>query len=275
MPNRALTTNSTVKSPGMFATSIIILPSYYQGGQVHVAHAKKSQIFDFSASSHLSTSLLSWYTDVHHEVMPVTAGYRLALSFNVIQTKPSANLPNLALLDEAKNWLRRILLKWNKDRYTESPGTVAVYILNHQYSAMDLRRGAAALKGRDKGVFMCLRSVADETDHIVTLANVVYHQSGSPVDDGAEYYYSRNKRRRYGWDESESEDEEDQQDVSMEEVHDEDLSLDNIVDIFGTELSQAKVNIEMTDIIPANYFEEADPDDKEYEGYMGNVGLPL
>jgi predicted 2-oxoglutarate/Fe(II)-dependent dioxygenase YbiX len=65
----------------MFATVIIILPSIYGGGEVRVKHGSASQTFEFPS---FSTSALAWYTDVMHEVRPVTSGHRLALSYNLI-----------------------------------------------------------------------------------------------------------------------------------------------------------------------------------------------
>jgi hypothetical protein len=82
---------STEKSEGMFATMIIILPSAYTGGQVHVSHSNQKQTFDFSSTSLSSTAVLAWYTDVKHEVKPVTSGYRLA-SPTTSFTLPQASL---------------------------------------------------------------------------------------------------------------------------------------------------------------------------------------
>lgn len=67
----------------MFATIIVILPSMYTGGEVHVSHSSSYEVFDFAAQSLLSTVALAWYTDVFHEVKPVTSGYRLALSSRI------------------------------------------------------------------------------------------------------------------------------------------------------------------------------------------------
>ncbi|KAJ7597569.1 hypothetical protein C8J56DRAFT_323054 [Mycena floridula] len=49
----------TGKSPGMFATVIIILPSLYSGGQVHVSHSTASETFDFSPQFQVSTAVLA------------------------------------------------------------------------------------------------------------------------------------------------------------------------------------------------------------------------
>lgn len=78
--------SSTEKSPGMFATIIIVLLSSYSGGQVHVSHSASSHLYDLAPSSASATSVLAWYTDVIHEVKPITSGYCLALSYNLIHT---------------------------------------------------------------------------------------------------------------------------------------------------------------------------------------------
>ncbi|KAG6805401.1 hypothetical protein H0H93_004866, partial [Arthromyces matolae] len=78
----------TEKANGMFATAIIVLPSLYTGGEVHVSHSSTTKVLDFASHSLLSTALLAWYTDVVHEVKPLKSGYRLALSYNLIHTVP-------------------------------------------------------------------------------------------------------------------------------------------------------------------------------------------
>ncbi|KAJ3882400.1 hypothetical protein F5051DRAFT_33005 [Lentinula edodes] len=45
----------TVKAQNMFATIIIVLPSPYTGGQVHVSHSSSQQVFSFDSHILLST----------------------------------------------------------------------------------------------------------------------------------------------------------------------------------------------------------------------------
>ncbi|KAK0479768.1 hypothetical protein IW261DRAFT_1564423 [Armillaria novae-zelandiae] len=140
----------TARSPGMFATIVVILPSRYEGGEVEVSHAGSSRrlTFDFASQSQSSTTVLAWYTDVHHEIKRVTSGYRLALTYNVIRppSRGAELLPTPPdVLTIAVANLRRIL-----DAPNRRP-TFFAYMLSHQYSIDDLEgTGIEALKGGDK-----------------------------------------------------------------------------------------------------------------------------
>ncbi|KAF7292539.1 Protein kinase domain-containing protein [Mycena kentingensis (nom. inval.)] len=77
----------TEKANGMFASIVIVLPSEFTGGDVHTSHSGVNAVFNSSDNSLTRTTALSWYTDVFHEVKPITSGYRLALcSSDLINT---------------------------------------------------------------------------------------------------------------------------------------------------------------------------------------------
>ena len=253
----------------MFATLIIVLPSLYTGGEVHVTHASKTKVIDLSPNSLLSTCALAWYTDVKHEVKPVTSGYRLALSYNLIHTSRGVPIPSLPNMNSAVDEIRRVLHKWNKDAYDEPADStqIVAYLLKHQYSAANLASGAATLKGEDAHKVAHLRPVAEELGYVVCLANLEYTMSGSADDDYGYRSYGGWKRHRY------SEDyDEDEGNPSMLEVNDESLTVENVVDLHGNKLlGPHKLSLDKEWLVPKDPFEGLDPDDQEYEGYMGNV----
>ncbi|KAJ7656833.1 hypothetical protein DFH06DRAFT_1410327 [Mycena polygramma] len=129
----------TEKEPGMFATVVIILPSEYTGGQVRVSHGTKKATFDTAASSVVNFALLAWYTDVRHEVKPVTSGFRLALSYKLIHTARNTLRPSIPDSDAAMADLTRVLRNWGNNRYADDVGQVA-HILNHEYSSKETVR---------------------------------------------------------------------------------------------------------------------------------------
>ena len=254
----------------MFATLIIVLPSLYTGGEVHVTHASKTKVIDLSPNSLLSTCALAWYTDVKHEVKPVTSGYRLALSYNLIHTSRGVPIPSLPNMNSAVDEIRRVLHKWNKDAYEEPADStqIVAYLLKHQYSPANLASGAATLKGEDAHKVAHLRPVAEELGYVVCLANLEYTMSGSADDDYGYRSYGGWKRHRY----SEDYDDEDEGNPSMLEVNDESLTVENVVDLNGNKLlGPHKLSLDKEWLVPKDPFEGLDPDDQEYEGYMGNV----
>ena len=152
----------------MFATMIILLPSQYTGGEVHLTHGSKTQVIDFSASSLANTAVLAWYTDVLHEVKPVTSGYRLALIYDLVYTPAHMSLPMAPTYDGPCAELRRVLHKWeNKSKECDC----ITYLLKHRYSDVDFSRGASCLKGEDDERVALVRAAADELGLFIFLAN--------------------------------------------------------------------------------------------------------
>lgn len=174
---------STEKAEGMFATMVVVLPSHYTGGEVVVSHGPSNKIFNLAPSSMFTTSVLAWYTDVMHEVKPITSGYRLALSYNLIHTSPGIPRPTLPNMHTAVTYLREVLRKWSKGAYdanAEGETDMFAYILEHKYSNLNLRIGA--LKGQDAHLISHLRGVASDLGFVVCLANLEYTVTG-PGDE--------------------------------------------------------------------------------------------
>ena len=258
----------------MFATVIIVLPSLYTGGEVHVSHGNTRKIFDLASSSAFTTSLLTWYTDVMHEVKPITSGYRLALSYNLIHTSPGIPRPTLPDMHSTVSHLRHILHKWSKGAYDGSneETDIIAYLLEHEYSHVNLKMGA--LKGKDAHLVANLRGVAEEEGFMVCLANLEYNISGVADDDGRGYYggYGGRKRNRWYDDDDDGDDDDDDGEApSMIEETDTSMEVKNLVDLDGLSMMGGDLSLSQENLIPENPFEGVEPDDKEYEGYMGNV----
>lgn len=260
----------------MFATIVIVLPSEFSGGEVHVSHGKQQKVFDFSDENLLSTTVLSWYTDVVHEVKPITSGFRLALSYNLIHTpqaphgKASVSLPpRLPHLDEPMQRLERVLRGWKyADRHGveratgQKPPQKLAYLLEHEYSHANL--SFDELKGRDANRMLSLRDVCARVGFQLGLGSLDYTETGYAVDDGG--------GRDDGWDDDE--DDEDDEDVAMCEVEERSCVVQLISGPNG-ECWGREEELDMEEVMVANgYWDKAGPDDQEYEGYQGNVRHP-
>ena len=87
----------TEKVDGMFATLVISLPSFYEGGQLHISHDGETEVFDFGGEEGEESIFFgAFYTDCEHEVKPVTNGYRVVLVYNlsVPRTKKQPHAPD-------------------------------------------------------------------------------------------------------------------------------------------------------------------------------------
>ncbi|KZT09482.1 uncharacterized protein LAESUDRAFT_756442 [Laetiporus sulphureus 93-53] len=238
----------TEKMDGMFATIVIVLPSKFSGGAVHVSRGSLSSVYDCSPKSLFETSVLAWYTDVKQEVKPITEGFRLALSFNLIHTTSSLR-PALSGNANAVEKLRRVLLSWKQNLDGKAPSKV-VYLLDHKYSLASLR--GSALKGDDAQLVATLDVVAKQLDFRIGLATVVCHLKGYADDCGG----------GYGNDE-----------VSMAEVEESDVSIETLVDLDGRLITEELEIDTEHEAIPedlADTLQEEKCDDQDYEGYLGN-----
>ena len=132
----------------MFASLVIVLPSKFEGGEVHVSHNDEKEAFNISPSSQFTTSALAWYTGVIHEVKPVTSGYRLAVSYNLVNTSPNLPSPHPPDIHLAVSAVGDIFRKWKEGVYNKPnfSGCIA-YLLIHHYSHDSLE--FATLKGKD------------------------------------------------------------------------------------------------------------------------------
>ncbi|KZS90663.1 hypothetical protein SISNIDRAFT_391255, partial [Sistotremastrum niveocremeum HHB9708] len=164
----------TEKTKGMFGTFVIVLPTLFEGGQLHLSHSGQSKIFDSSINSEFSTSILAWYTDVLHEVKPITSGFRLALSYNLI-TPTGVPRPRLSDSSEVVLAVKGVLESWRQN-VSRAPSRLA-YVLSHKYSSFGI--GSGVLKGSDVQIVEVLRSLADECGFRVYLAKAELYVRGT------------------------------------------------------------------------------------------------
>jgi hypothetical protein len=247
----------------MFATMIIILPSRYTGGEIHLTHGSKTQVVDFSASSLANTAVLAWYTDVLHEVKPVASGYRLALSYNLIYTSTRKSLPMAPTYDGPCAKLRQVLHEWEKGNYQKpDKRDYIAYLLTHRYSEVDFRRGASCLKGEDDERVALVRAAAEELGFVILLANMKYHVSGD--SDDVDCWPKRRRRRRSTQSDCDNIDGE----VEIS------ISLSKMVDLSGHVVLGLNHCIEVDEdcFLPKGALDGERPDDSREE-YTGNVRL--
>jgi hypothetical protein len=156
---------------GIFATMIIILPSRYTGGEIHLTHASETRIVDFSSTK---TAVIAYYADVLNEMKPITSGYRLALSYNIIHTSRNMPLPTVLNADFLGAKLRRALCNWKQGSKDPKIPDCIAYLLKDQHSEADFGRGASLLKGEDSQRIAFIRAAAEGLDFVILLAKLKY-----------------------------------------------------------------------------------------------------
>jgi len=74
----------------MFGSLVVVLPTVYTGGALHLRHGGKEIVHDpsstFSNPPYNSVSWVAFYSDVEHEVAMVESGRRITLTYNLYFT---------------------------------------------------------------------------------------------------------------------------------------------------------------------------------------------
>lgn len=81
----------TEKAPGMFATLVVALPSQSEGGELVVRHKDREARLDLQCDEPSDVAFAAFYADCVHEVLPVMAGCRATLVFNLVRKGRAAS----------------------------------------------------------------------------------------------------------------------------------------------------------------------------------------
>ncbi|OHE96456.1 2OG-Fe(II)oxygenase superfamily protein [Colletotrichum orchidophilum] len=259
----------TEKCPGMFGTLVICLPCSHKGGDVVVKHCGETKTFKTSGSGQ---HFACWFSDVNHEVLPVTEGYRVVLTYN-LTVDPAAPQPSAGLQREQTHGLRHTLRRWLKSPELEADHVY--YGLDHEYTEASI--STKALKGRDAAVVQTLQELSAGLEFDVLLALTEKREIGSTsFEYVAPVSYNRLGRRRYeDYDYEEDGDDSDgvapEQPYEIEEMTDTDLSVKVLVDLSGRPILR-DIELDFGNVLQADDFFDGVKRQEEYEGYQGNWG---
>ncbi|CAN7576530.1 2OG-Fe(II) oxygenase [Pseudorhodoferax sp. LjRoot39] len=236
----------TEKHPGMVATLVLVWPSAHIGGTLQVRHGDAQAQF---ASQHLQAGGLRWfafYADCRHEVLPVSEGWRVVLTLDLVLQPTAPDAPPPQAHAPVVDALTRLFAPPADTRPW-------MFLLEHEYTEHGLRWGL--LKGEDRLHVQALRAAAQALGLRMHLALAEIHESWTAVQQPG---------RRGRAEEPEA-----------DELIDEGMVLDFWVD------ADDQPRPGRTLAVPLDRAEGfADTGerylvDEEYEGYMGNYGETL
>jgi 2OG-Fe(II) oxygenase superfamily len=268
------------KVDGMFGTLMICLPSKHTGGEIHLSHEGRHLIFSTSNMSDLEYSCAAWYSDVVHEVKPITSGYRLVLIYNLVQGS-SGPITTAASRTDSKSRLKMVLSQWSAICNRDYPGIprILAYKLSYKYSISSLSFNT--LKGSDNVKFQHLDEVCKEEDFLLYLAHIKKEDSGACADNNAWRYDEDSARRDNGYETDEYQrlrngpTADEKQDFGgcheIIEFHRRSIQLTRVLDQNRTEVAK-NIDFAIEDIAQGNIFKRA-PDYENYTGYTGNEGV--
>jgi predicted 2-oxoglutarate/Fe(II)-dependent dioxygenase YbiX len=242
----------TEKTPNMFATLVINLPSEHEGGELIISHAGQSQSYSFANSDSFQPSFVTFYADCYHEVKPITSGYRICLIYN-LSIANREKQPLLAQQAEVMEDISHFIQKWAGENRANP---ILTYLLEHSYTEQNL--SLANLKLGDFAKASVLLNAAEKNDCQAFLCLVTYYQTSY----GEMSYYDRYS----------DEDEWDESDFEEYDVEDEEIYAHNFITFQGGTINVEKLQLEADDLMAKTPLLEGPGRGFSLSGPTGNEG---
>ena len=264
------------KDDSMVGTLVVTLPSSYTGGELMVGHNEE---WKACRGSKTALSLVAFYADCRHEVLKVTSGYRITLTYNLLlhgdTSRPEGDGGTAAeLADLLREHFSTPVPRYYRGPAADPPNRL-VYLLDYEYTPRGLnwRR----LKGADASRVALLRTAADKAgcEAVLALADIKTTHSAFKDDDD-DYGYER-------WDDDYDEDDDDDEysggasdsEYDIQELVDSEVTLTHWTGPDGTRLEEISLYVDGDEVCASTQTGDLEPFSSEYEGYMGNWGNTL
>ncbi|SJM91691.1 2OG-Fe(II) oxygenase [Crenothrix polyspora] len=243
------------KSPGMFATLVIVLPSQYQGGELVIRHKQQEATLDLHAEDSSEVGYAAFYADCMHEILPITEGCRLTLVYNLLRTDKKLPLPTPPDYHHEQATVAALLRNWAADLASavDDVPEKLVYPLQHAYTPAEI--GFDTLKNTDAAMADVLIAACQEADCELHLALI-------SIDESCDAEYSGYSRRgRHGGEEYEA-----------GEVLERNESISDWQRPDGTASVLPSLPFTENEFCPLEAFDAIEFDDEEFQEYTGNAG---
>jgi predicted 2-oxoglutarate/Fe(II)-dependent dioxygenase YbiX len=273
----------TEKVAGMFATLVLALPSASEGGDLIVRHKDREMRLDLRCEEPSDIAFAAFYADCVHEVLPVTAGYRLVLVYNLVRHGPG-RLPEVPDYADEQETLTTLLQQWVEAPRSEAPEPEdaepedeeyepdegepekLIYLLAHAYTPAEL--SFQALKGADAAIAPVVVAAAQRASCDVHLALITIEENGSAQYNGD---YRRPRRGRYR-DDDDDEEAGDEDDFEVIEIVNQDAVASHWRRPDGQPSPLTDIPVQEAEFSPPMSFEELEPDEQHFHEATGNEG---
>ncbi|TEB22345.1 hypothetical protein FA13DRAFT_1519108 [Coprinellus micaceus] len=238
------------------ASMLVVLPSAFEGGELHCRYSGQTRVLDASQGSEYNTSILAWSNGVVIEAKPFTSGSPLVLSYRLgYIPDPNTPLPSPPRVFRCQAEVEQCFIAWKEGHFWKTlPGLpILVYVLSFKYGAEDLRRGLDGLKDSDANVASHAICAAGRAGFRVCLGGVTksvktYKISGKrhwPWNMGFKYLEEESK----GWDRKDM------------------YQITNVVCVDGGEdgLFDDGVEVEEGNVVPKGAFDGSQHDNLEHD----------
>ncbi|KAF6756361.1 hypothetical protein DFP72DRAFT_893970 [Ephemerocybe angulata] len=184
------------KPEGAFATIVFVLPSEYEGGQVHLSTEDNGPpiVLDTSQNSSNTTYVLAWYDSLTPTIQPVTSGYRLAITYSLIHTDPKTTVPIVPTEVGTERAFRAIFHKWKDGGYT-MPEKPFMGFAMRKSECIDPSRGVEGFEGKAAVVAKHVLPIAESLGFRVCFASLTKTLFGYPHHE--HWTYDARNEKRY------------------------------------------------------------------------------
>lgn len=244
------------KADAMVGTLSLILPGTSRGGALVIRHAGSTATY---RASDQRLTFVAFYADCEHEVRPVTSGYRVVLTYNLMlagNAAAAARVPSRPVAEALASCLVEHFAGQRR----------LVYLLDHQYTSRGL--DWSRLKGVDIARVAALRAAAGASDCEAALALAEVQETWSSVPSYDDPY-------RYGNVDDDDELDtlvDDEADVDLDELLDWSIGLDWWIDQSGQSPQPVATSVSGAEMCATTPSSKLTPYGSEHTGYMGNYG---
>jgi predicted 2-oxoglutarate/Fe(II)-dependent dioxygenase YbiX len=270
----------TEKVPGMFATLVLTLPSQSEGGELVVRHKDRQVRLELKCDEPCEIAFAAFYADCIHEVLPVTAGRRATLVFNLVRQGKGA-VPEPPEYEAEAAQVATLLGTWaaaknagtdynigrqdgeNEAALNNKGPEKIVWPLEHAYTPAEL--AFDKLKGADAAVAKLLATAAPLAGCELHLALLSIWESGS-----AEYNGRYRRRYRRSWHDEDEDDDHDEFEVV--EVLDWQKSLSEWRRPDEAQTTLGKLSLDDGEVSPPDALDGMEPDEEHFREATGNEG---
>jgi 2OG-Fe(II) oxygenase superfamily len=252
------------KDDAMVATLVVTLPSAHSGGELVVHQGGQATTY---RASKTKVCLVAFYADCLHEVLPVSSGHRMALTYNLLMDGDStgASPTEDPAVGELATLLVAHLTTRRRHRYRDEvldPPNRLVYLLDHEYTMRGL--SWSRLKGADARRAALLHAAAESVDCEVALGLAEIQETWDALEPETRY-----TRRRWSDDAPTSSGPED---YELQDLIDSSIRLTRWTDPAGAWAQDIALDVDADEVCTTTPTGQLRPYESEFEGYMGNYG---
>jgi len=174
----------------MFGSLVIVFPTKHEGGALTFLHGGGKWTFNSAEMVRTQTepssiAFVAFYSDVEHEVAPVTSGYRVTLTYNLYFSAEfaSTSVPPIVAPSTTEATFKTALSRLLSDNTFMTRGGFLGFGLRHEYPLepkTGLRNLISCLKGNDA----IIQKVCSQLS-LQTMLRVIY---GDDTGDEGPYF---------------------------------------------------------------------------------------